>query len=903
MQLFQTHVVLCVLVWAARASGFTSSVGTSLRRTRDHAGPQSNADSVAQSSAISRNPSPLQAVQAMDSSRTPVRRVVKGRRPVPGRKPSNVSTPDAGPPHPGSKLSSVRTPNGATYINVLTGFAGRNRVLVISAPGESDGYYKLMMSLLSPSMYCGWAERHLQLIAMFHGPGETGGWVRRVGVLGNVTDQRLEPALVPRLMKFLNLEEGKFSMVLLRKTLQVEERYPYPVRLEALYETIDRTPMRRAEKTRQKGFVERCKAAGMEGQVVHPVRSGTVAPQPQRSPATRRGEGQGGAGLVPQPTWGSTTHSTTTETTRPVTTSTLTTTPLTRAATVPARLTVTPTATSLPPTTPNTVATTVQQTQPQTASHQHKAFTSSTQQPITRGPQWGRASTVTHPPVTTGSITPHRVGQKQQKISPGPSPPQTHRQKPVKDKLPQGKNGEPIEERGEEYEGGNPTVKEPEKNHMVSKNHKKLGETLKTTKSHKDLEENIKTTKDHKEPENNLKRAKAGASSDKADRKKNIERPQKPSKKSDTEKKAAKTLKEEEPNVRKRNTAKKGSVLEERGGALRPMEKPTEKSLETFLSYFEKRRRLLVITSPSEQNAMYTQQRVEYLEQVCHMALRKISIISIFGPLDNGTMKIDHYQMEQDKPVRVLPTSELIKQEVITAFRKHLGMLFNDFYMVLTDFDVKVKQAYEVPIVMKAVFDYIDTFSSRLREMELQRKLGIACKAEDKSRSLENVLSRFRWRRRLLVISTPDHDDWAYQQQLSALINQACNLGLRHVSVLKIVGRTMEDVSGVLELYPINGSASMEREDLTSSLARDIRDYFQVSAEYFSMLLVGKDGNVKSWYPSPVWSMSVIYDLIDSMQLRRQETAIQLSLGMHCPEEDYAHHDGYHDGYHHGYGY
>lgn len=53
------------------------------------------------------------------------------------------------------------------------------------------------------------------------------------------------------------------------------------------------------------------------------------------------------------------------------------------------------------------------------------------------------------------------------------------------------------------------------------------------------------------------------------------------------------------------------------------------------------------------------------------------------------------------------------------------------------------QQEYEVPIVLKAVFDYIDTFSSRLKEMELQRKLGIACKKEDKSRSLESFLSRF----------------------------------------------------------------------------------------------------------------------------------------------------------------
>lgn len=56
-------------------------------------------------------------------------------------------------------------------------------------------------------------------------------------------------------------------MVLLKKTLQVEERYPYPVRLEAMYEVIDQSPMRKLEKLRQKGFVQKCREAGVEGQV------------------------------------------------------------------------------------------------------------------------------------------------------------------------------------------------------------------------------------------------------------------------------------------------------------------------------------------------------------------------------------------------------------------------------------------------------------------------------------------------------------------------------------------------------------------------------------------------------------------------------------------------------------
>lgn len=38
-------------------------------------------------------------------------------------------------------------------------------------------------------------------------------------------------------------------------------------------------------------------------------------------------------------------------------------------------------------------------------------------------------------------------------------------------------------------------------------------------------------------------------------------------------------------------------------------------------------------------------------------------------------------------------------------------------------------------------------------------------------------VSRFRWRRRLVVISAPSDEDWAYSQQLAALSGQACNFG------------------------------------------------------------------------------------------------------------------------------
>lgn len=60
---------------------------------------------------------------------------------------------------------------------------------------------------------------------------------------------------------------------------------------------------------------------------------------------------------------------------------------------------------------------------------------------------------------------------------------------------------------------------------------------------------------------------------------------------------------------------------------------------------------LQLITSPGEENTMYVQQRDEYLESVCEMAIRKVSIITIFGSLTNSTMKIDHYQLGRYRDV------------------------------------------------------------------------------------------------------------------------------------------------------------------------------------------------------------------------------------------------------------
>ncbi|KAI1899635.1 hypothetical protein AGOR_G00063810 [Albula goreensis] len=433
---------------------------------------------------------------------------------------------------PGSRARLARMPNGAGSPNLLASFAGKNRVLVISAPHESDGYYRLMMSLLKPDVYCELAERHVQQIVMFHQEGEMGGKVRRITSEGKVVEEPLDTALIPRLMNFLKLEKGKFGMVLLRKTLQVEERYPYPVRLEAMYEVIDQAPMRKLEKTRQRGFVQKCKGAGVEGQVVEGDGTSIIGSDAQiDTPASRKP-------ILRKPFR------------RPV----QTTTALTTTTTTP-------------------------------SEHYTKAYPSRYGDNRTDRKDYNRKQAV---------ITPTQ-------------------HKPAKPKPPKKKNG---------------------------------GKVL--TNEYED-------------------------------------------------------------------------------------------------KYHLGRRRLILITTPREENNMYVQQRDEYLEHVCEMAIRKISIVTIFGTVSNNTMKIDHYQLEHDKPMKGMRQEDLVNKDLIYQIRKEFGMMYEDFYMVLTDFDMKVKQFYEVPISMKAVFDYVDTFSSRIKEMEQQKRDRVLCKKEDKPRSLENFLSRFRW--------------------------------------------------------------------------------------------------------------------------------------------------------------
>uniref|UniRef100_G3PZ08 Coiled-coil domain containing 80 like 2 n=1 Tax=Gasterosteus aculeatus aculeatus TaxID=481459 RepID=G3PZ08_GASAC len=222
---------------------------------------------------------------------------------------------------------------------------------------------------------------------------------------------------------------------------------------------------------------------------------------------------------------------------------------------------------------------------------------------------------------------------------------------------------------------------------------------------------------------------------------------------------------------------------------------------------------------------------------------------------------------------------------LISLLRAELGLSSSDlFSMTVTDYDMKPKKVFEAPPSGPALFEYIDNFPSRRLEKEKERRSPPTCSDEKQKPEAQNSLLRFVSKRRLLLISAPSEDDYSFQQQLSALSGQECHLGIRHFATLKLTG-TGDKASGAVELFPLNGHSQSEVEPLSGDAVNDLREQLKISKDYFSMLVVGKDSNVEAWFPSPMWSLDSIYDLVDSTDLRLQEEKLQKRLGIQCPED------------------
>ncbi|XP_028318658.1 coiled-coil domain-containing protein 80 [Gouania willdenowi] len=621
-----------------------------------------------------------------------------------------------------------------TELDLMAEFEGKKRLWVITAPSHNDHYLLMMERQLEETeqkgLNCRLAERDTFIIIIIQN-AIVEGRIQKTTIEGEAIVESLDPETVTRLLHQLDLTSHEFNMLLIKKSMRVSERFPYPVRVEAILELIDQFPVRKLEKMTRKGSNSRCKTTKKKLVV---KRKKKTMPSPHRRGNT--------TSVVPSQR-------------NPA---------LYKKAALKNRI--------------------------QDILNGKARFVIRKVAP--KGPERGKDSSTSDGSVGKETVSNPSTVSKSDKDG--------------------------------RHERPGSTVEEEKKNHEVQN---------KEDKTQSKKEENT----------------------------------------------------QEKESSKKKGKGKKGKKGKGRGK--KSNREPSEKditALKELLDSLRGTRRLMVISTPSKDATLYVQQNEENKKQQCHLAIRKVTVATIVGERSDATLTLQNHQLESE-PLLSVQSDQFSDPGLISLLRAELGLSSSDlFSMTVTDYDIKPNRVFEAPPSTTALFEYIDKFPSRQREKEKERMNPSLCSEHTHQPAVQSLLLRFMSKRRLLLISAPTEEDYSLQQQLSALRGHECQLGIRHFAMLKLTG-TGQKASGTVELFPLNGRSQSEVELLSTDVVNSVREELKITKDYFSMLIVGKDGDVKAWFPSPMWSLDSIYDLVDSMELRLEEEKMQKRMGIHCPEE------------------
>ncbi|XP_074546061.1 coiled-coil domain-containing protein 80 [Halichoeres trimaculatus] len=656
--------------------------------------------------------------------------------------------------HGDNRGTGESSSNLSPELDFLADFAGKKRLWVITAPSHNNHYLRMMEKQLEDmeqkALNCRLAERDTFIITIIQN-AMMEGRIQKTTFQGEATVESLDPDTVTKLLHYLdltNLEEG-FTMLVLKKNLRVSERFPYPVRVEAVLELIDQFPVRKLEKMTRKGSNLRCKTTKKKIVGKKKMKRKMVPSSQRRGNVTS---------IVPL--------------------------------------------------------------QRKPLLDKKAALKSKIQDILS-----GRSRFVIRKAPAAGSTKGMDSSSGGQSVSRG--------QEKVQSPPP----GEEVKKERPD----SPSVDEGKKRNG--------GEHTDDKKEHK-LEDNT----------------------------------------------------QEKQSTKKKGKGKKGKKGKGRGKkSSREASEKDKTALKEFLDTFKGMRRLMLISTPSREATLFLQQMEENEKQHCELAIRKITVVTTVGEGRDVTLTLQHHQLESEPPLSD-QSDHFSDPGLISLLRSELGLSSPDlFSMTITDYDIKPDRVFEAPPSGPALFEYIDSFPSRRSEKEKERRSPPACFIDKQQPEAENTLLRFMSKRRLLLISAPSEDDYSFQQQLTALRGHECPLGIRHFAILKLIG-VGGKASGTVELLPLNGRSQSEVEPLPRDEVNNLREQLKISKDYFSMLVVGKDSDVKAWFPSPMWSLDNIYDLVDSLELRIQEERLQRRLGIYCPDDrgrgggDGGHYGGYDGG-------
>ena len=116
-------------------------------------------------------------------------------------------------------------------------------------------------------------------------------------------------------------------------------------------------------------------------------------------------------------------------------------------------------------------------------------------------------------------------------------------------------------------------------------------------------------------------------------------------------------------------------------------------------------------------------------------------------------------------------------------------------------------------------------------------------------------LDRYRWQKRVLVVSAPRHDDRQLRDQLDALSATREAFGERDMVLVVLLDDAVSTA----------GDRALTGDEVAAA-----RDDLDIRPEAFALRLIGKDGTVKLSRAQAV-PMAEIYTLIDGMPMRQRE--------------------------------
>lgn len=118
------------------------------------------------------------------------------------------------------------------------------------------------------------------------------------------------------------------------------------------------------------------------------------------------------------------------------------------------------------------------------------------------------------------------------------------------------------------------------------------------------------------------------------------------------------------------------------------------------------------------------------------------------------------------------------------------------------------------------------------------------------------VLETYTWKKRILLVFTPNTQQTLYQKQIRAFEKATAGVLDRDLVVFKIVGKQGRQPTNTPLSYAQN---------------QQLRKYYEVPMKQFQVILIGKDGGEKMRRVNNILEVKSLFRTIDAMPMRQSE--------------------------------